>query len=527
MRADLLLEHFELLVKTPQDVAVLETAIVELAVHGLLVPQDPQDEPASVLVDRARSDGKRLPPLSPTDSPSDLPAGWTCVRLGQVLELEYGKGLPAKKRDEEGTIPVYGSNGVVGYHTEALVHTACVVVGRKGSSGAINLSLQRCWVIDTAYFVKPPEGIDLEFVCYLLKSLKLETLGKGIKPGLNRTEAYSLVIAIPPFFEQKRIVARVNELLTRTHRLAAQFGGADKALVPAAQASFHALADAKDNAAQREAWQRISDAFDALTDDPRTLDALKQTVLHLAVRGKLVPQDPNDEPVSRLIERMRAERTELVRAREVREGAVLTPISPAETPFSAPSTWEFIGLGDLARFIDYRGRTPPKTDSGLPLITAKNVKMGYIDPQPREYVDPAIYERWMTRGIPRKGDVLFTTEAPLGNVALLPSSDKRVLAQRIIALHPYADMNPSFLMFALMSTPVRRMIFAKATGTTARGIKASRLKRIVIPVPPLDEQKRITAKVESLLALIDALGTEVETAEKVRERLLGAVLNGD
>src|SRR6266516_2382951 len=101
--------------------------------------------------------------------------------------------------------------------------------------------------------------------------------------------------------------------------------------------------------------------------------------------------------------------------------------------------WQKKTLGDVCRFIDYRGKTPQKTASGLRLITAKNVKMGYLQETPMEFVAPESYEIWMTRGIPKMGDVLFTTEAPLANVAQLDTEEKVVFAQRIIVLQPSAN----------------------------------------------------------------------------------------
>ena len=240
MSLDLLFPHFDTLIRTPEDVARLNEAILALAVRGKLTPQDPSDEPASELLKRIRAEKRRLvkegklqepkplPPISSTDRPFDLPEGWVWSRLGNLIELEYGKGLPQKARADEGNVPVYGSNGIVGYHSEALVDSPCVVVGRKGSSGAVNLSPVACWVIDTAYYVLAPIGTDLVFLFRLLQSLKLDALGKGIKPGLNRSEAYSLIVGIPPLAEQRRIVAKVETLFAQTRALEAKLRQAEE-----------------------------------------------------------------------------------------------------------------------------------------------------------------------------------------------------------------------------------------------------------------------------------------------------------
>ena len=156
-------------------------------------------------------------------------------------------------------------------------------------------------------------------------------------------------------------------------------------------------------------------------------------------------------------------------------------------------------LQKIANFIDYRGKTPKKLDSGLRLITAKNVRMGFLQREPEEFVDPETYDAWMTRGIPRKGDVLFTTEAPLGLVCQLDSDEKVVFAQRIITLQPDREVvNPEYLKYALMSRPIQASIHENATGATAKGIKASLLRKIDVPLPDVAVQEGMCASLRSI-----------------------------
>ena len=162
--------------------------------------------------------------------------------------------------------------------------------------------------------------------------------------------------------------------------------------------------------------------------------------------------------------------------------------------------WTDVAIEDHIRFIDYRGKTPKKTESGLRLITAKNVRMGYLRREPEEFVSPDSYDSWMTRGIPEKGDVLFTTEAPLGLVCQLDTDEKVVFAQRIITMQPDRNViDPAFLSFVLRSAIVQARIHENGTGATAKGIKASLLKKIKIPLPSLGGQKIIVERFQSLL----------------------------
>jgi type I restriction enzyme S subunit len=187
---------------------------------------------------------------------------------------------------------------------------------------------------------------------------------------------------------------------------------------------------------------------------------------------------------------------------------------------------------EYIRFIDYRGKTPPKKSSGMKLITAKNVKMGYLQEQPREYVNPEIYDKWMVRGIPRKGDVLFTTEAPLANVTQLDTDEKVVFAQRIIILQPdRSRIEPTFLKYLLLADQIRDKILSQATGATVKGIKASKLKKINISFPPLSEQKKIVEYLDSLSEKVKSLQQiQAETTADLtalRQSILHQAFQGD
>lgn len=169
--------------------------------------------------------------------------------------------------------------------------------------------------------------------------------------------------------------------------------------------------------------------------------------------------------------------------------------------FEKPSKgWQTCELNDYVRFIDYRGRTPKKTTSGLRLITAKNIKMGFLQKTPEEFINPKDYDGWMTRGIPKKGDVLFTTEAPLANVAQLDTDEKVAFAQRTIIFQAdHRKIDSTFLKYLLLSKPIQKKILEKGTGATVQGIKASLLKKIEIYFPEsIPEQKTIVKKLDTL-----------------------------
>lgn len=186
--------------------------------------------------------------------------------------------------------------------------------------------------------------------------------------------------------------------------------------------------------------------------------------------------------------------------------------------------WTEDNLENLANFIDYRGKTPVKTSSGISLITAKNIKDGYINREPREFIALTDYDNWMTRGTPKIGDVLITTEAPMGNVALVNISEMFALAQRAICLQFYYHGIGRYAQYALRSPFFQRVLKANSTGTTVSGIKAGTLKKLRLPIPPLAEQKVIAEKLDTLLALVDNTKARLERIPEILKRFRQSVL---
>ena len=189
-----------------------------------------------------------------------------------------------------------------------------------------------------------------------------------------------------------------------------------------------------------------------------------------------------------------------------------------DAPFVIPRQWKWIRLENLFLFIDYRGKTPIKSEYGVRLITASNIRKGYIDHKRVEYISLSEYENRQSRGISQKGDILFTTEAPLGN-ASLADIETYSTGQRVITLRSLNNLIlHEFAVYEILSSYFQKTLKDNATGTTAQGIKAARLKKLWLPIPPLEEQHRIVAKLNELLPLVETYGKEQEALEKVEKK---------
>jgi type I restriction enzyme S subunit len=250
---------------------------------------------------------------------------------------------------------------------------------------------------------------------------------------------------------------------------------------------------------------------------------LRKSILTLAVQGKLVEQDINDESVKDLLLRNDARRREIAR-NDHRANEDNQLLLSADDRWEVTDTWSWQGLADLVLFVDYRGKTPVKMSDGIRLLTAKNVRKGHINLSPEEFLSESEYRDWMTRGFPKVGDVLFTTEAPMGNAAVVKLSERFALAQRIICFQSYGAIDPAFLVLQINSDQFQSILNTNGTGVTAKGIKASKLKQLPIAVPPLAEQRRIVAKVDKLMALVDELERQQDESREKATKLLDAIV---
>lgn len=515
----------------------LRELILELAVRGKLVPQDANDESAGALLERIGEEKARLvldgkikksnsiAEIASDEKPFALPLQWEWVRFGAIYSLEYGDNLPAEKRSNSGEYPVYGSNGIVGSHNISFVKSPCIVVGRKGSAGALNLSLcAGCCVTDVAYYCIPPKCLDLIFSFKLFHSLGLDHLGKGIKPGLSRNDVYELLIAIPPIAEQHRIVAKVDELMALCDQLEAGHVDAVDAHEKLVSHLLTTLTASHDSADFSASWQRIAAHFDMLFTTESSIDALKQTLLQLAVMGKLVPQDLADGPASTLLVRIQAEKARLVFEGKIKKGKPLAAISDDEKPFALPLGWEWIRLNNLLKKIG-AGSTPlggkqVYVDDGIPFLRSQNVWDEGLRLDDVVFILPETHDKMSGTHV-CAGDLLFNiTGASIGRCAIVPESfETGNVSQHVTIVRPISNEILQFLHLVLMSRHVQKMVMDVQVGVSREGLSIGKFGQFIIPFPPLDEQHRIVAKVNELMALCDRMKTRIVDASALQRKL--------
>jgi type I restriction enzyme S subunit len=415
----------------------------------------------------------------------DLPEGWASATLAELLDIVYGKALKAENR-AGGEVPVYGSNGIVGWHNEAFAPPT-IVIGRKGSIGEIHRSERPCWPIDTTFYVAAFRAVSPSYAYYALRLLDLgQHDASSAIPGISRDDLYNCVVPVPPHEEQTRIIAKVESLLSRVQ-------------------------------AAKDRHRRVLSL----------VMQMRQSVLDAAITGSLTEEWrnrnlANHHAKSDLTAYLSCAESVRPKTRDAE------PTEGHETLVEAiPKEWMTPTLDALFRFIDYRGKTPKKTAQGKRLISAKNIKMGYISEEPIEYVSNDTYHTWMTRGFPKKGDIFFVTEGhTMGFVALNNRDDEFALAQRTITLQPWQPLKikTKCYLYFLMSPVYQKLVALNATGSAAVGIKAAKFRGLPIPFPSIAEQEEIARKVDAILTLADAIQRRVVVGMDLDDTLQQSIL---
>jgi type I restriction enzyme S subunit len=512
----------------------LRELILELAVRGKLVEQDPSEEPAHLILERLDSTVKKSrgkPRASCGASQPSLPTGWGSFRVGDYLDFQYGKSLPAKQRDDSGSIEVYGSNGVVGFHTMALTEEPCIVVGRKGSAGALNKALGPSWTTDVAYYVQPRQGFDFEFTYLLLQSLHLDQLGKGIKPGVNRNEAYALSASLPPLEEQHRIVQKVDELMALCDRLEQQTSDQLDAHETLVDTLLGTLTQSENAAELAENWARLAAHFDTLFTTEQSIDKLKQTILQLAVMGRLVEQDAGDEPAIDLLTRVHTRKIELANQKRIKLPRELARLDVTQHSYPAPSHWAWASFQDIADEISTGpfGSMIHKHDyveAGVPLINPSHMVGGRIKEDPSVSV-PAIKAEELSSYKLATGDIVMARRGEVGRCAVVTDRENGWLCGTgsfVLRFHP--AINRQFILLLFSTDTVRDYLTGNSVGTTMTNLNHGILKKMPVALPPVQEQHRIVQKVDELMALCDQLKERLNQASETRCQLAEAVVEG-
>lgn len=458
------------------DAQALREKILDLAMRGKLVKQDPNDEPASVWLEKIKAEkaelvkekkikkSKPLPDITDDEKPFDIPNSWEWVRLGEVTIFKNGKTPKSADVSDSGLYPYFkvkdmNNNELYMEKTQNYVGKAymkqtmpkrTIIFPKNG--GAVLTAKKRILIQDSLVDLNtggiiPLNNSNYKYIFYLFSNLNVKNYVKGSAvPTINSKKLKETIVPFPPLEEQSRIAAKIAQL-------------------------FALLRKVESSNQQYAKLQTL----------------LKSKVLDLAMRGKLVEQDPNDEPASVLLEKIKAEKEQLIKEKKIKKSKPLPPISDEEKPFEIPDSWEWVRLGNIGEI--FAGGDKPKTFSKTE----------------DKYHTVPIY----SNGIENKGLYGFTDKARVYDPAITLSARGTIghveyrkkpylPIIRLISFVPYNEKCLNCIFYFLQS----EILIEKGDGSSIPQLTVPKLKPKLIPFPPLEEQNRITAKIAELFALL-------------------------
>lgn len=536
---ELLEKHFDTAFAAPDGIKKLRELILTLAMQGKLVPQDPNDKPASELLKEIETEKQRLvkegkhkkplplPKIDHEELPYQLPKSWEWVRLGHLFRVTSGNNL-TKDKMQEGSFPVYGGNGVAGYHDEFNTEKPTIVIGRVGYyCGSVHLTPERAWITDNAFFtVYDEERLYQRFVIWLLKTINLQVDTSGTaQPVISGGKIYPILIPLPPLAEQRRIVAKIDQLMARCDELEKLRGDRSQKLLSVHTAALDRLLTAKDSSEFNTAWSFITQHFGELYSVKENAIELRKTILQLAVMGKLVPQNPKDEPASELLKAIELEKQRLVKEGKIKKSKPLPKIKPEEVPYELPKSWEWANLQDLFALVtDGDHQAPPKSENGIPFLVIGNLNTGKVTLDNCRFVPHDYYKSLDWGRKPATNDILYTVTGSYG-IPIFVDSDLEFCVQRHVAILKSAKSSPvEYLTHLLKSSYALKYADSVATGIAQKTVSLTGLRKMLIAVPPLAEQRRIVEKIDRLMGMCDLLEKAIASAKDKQTDLLNALM---
>jgi type I restriction enzyme S subunit len=557
MNAEHWLAHFERISEAPGAIARLRRFILDLAVRGKLVEQDPEDEPAAELLKRIAVEkvrlvkagemkrGKVLPPIEEDKLSFDLPSAWAFTRLGDLIHLVSGQHLQPHEYTENSWDGLPYITGPSDFADEglrisrfALVRKAVAKKGQllltvKGSGVGKSTTCNLPEVaISRQLMALMAIGWDDRFLILIANRLavQLRNAARSLIPGISREDVEEFAFPLPPLAEQHRIVAKVDELMALCDQLEAARQKREQGRERLLASTLQRLNQpAEDLASFRKDASFALQVLPSLTTTPAQIKQLRQTILNLAVRGKLVEQDPEDEPAAELLASVALEKVRRSSMESRIAGGLLPNDRNYVQPFSLQAGWEWTTLEDYALDVSTGpfGSMLHQSDyivGGVPVVNPSHMVGGRICLDPKVTVSPGMAKQLESYKL-AAGDIVMARRGEVGRAALVTEEEAGWLCGTgsfIVRFIP--EILRAYVLLFLSTDLARGYLISNAIGTTMTNLNHGILKKTPIPLPPLAEQHRIVAKVDELMALCDQLERQLSQADQQRRRLLEAVL---
>jgi len=549
----------------------LRELILELAVRGKLVSQDPNDESASVLLekiaakkellikDKKIKKTKALPDIGDSEKQINLPEGWEWIRLSEFSEVKGGKRLPKGHALVDYKTPhaylrvTDMKNGSINMHnllylssqTQELINQYTIskddlyitIAGTIGDIGTIPDELDGMNLTENAAKIVFSSvnrlWLEKSLSANFSQSQFLEKTNQLAQPKLALHRILSSVVALPPLAEQHRIVVKVDELMALCDQLEQQTEDSITAHQTLVETLLATLTSSENTEDFNQSWARIAEHFDTLFTTEHSIDQLKQTILQLAVMGKLVPQNPNDEPASVLLEKITAEKEQLIKDKKIKKQKPLPAITEDEKSFELPTGWEWSRLEYVALNSE-AGWSPrclptPRENGRWGVLKVSAVTWGQFNPNENKELPNSLEPRVQYEI--KAGDFLISranTAQLVARAVIVPNDtpQKLMMSDKIIRFVLSSNIEGAFISLVNNSS-ISKDYYAEVAGGTSSSMKnvsREQIRSLVVALPPLREQQHIVTKVDELMILCEQLKAHLNGAQTTQLHLAYATV---
>ncbi|WP_289130592.1 restriction endonuclease subunit S [uncultured Clostridium sp.] len=496
----------------------LKNSVLQLAMQGKLVEQNPNYEPASALLEKIKAEKeqrikekkikreKPLPEISEEEKPFEIPDTWEWIRHNDIFEISGGS-QPAKSNfidyEKEGYIRLYqtrdyGKSPQPVYipvdMAKKISQKGDILLARYGASlGKVFLAEDGAYNVALAKVIPlfDKKLIDNRFLFWYYKSSIYQEFvsnrSRSAQAGFNKEDLNSLLFPLPPLEEQKRIVVKIEEVLEKIE----EYDKAEK---------------------------ELSELEKAFPQD------MKKSILQYAIQGKLVEQNPSDEAASVLLEKLKAEKEKLINEKKIKKEKQLPEISEEEKYFEIPQNWKWVRLNDICSYIQ-RGKSPKYSEvKEIPVIAQKCVQWSGVDLSKAKFIEPETIKKYSDERILKQGDLLWNSTGlgTLGRINMFVENEKYktiVADSHVTVIRAFKELVDYKYLFYWFSGPiVQGEVESKSTGSTKQmELGTTTIKEYLVPLPPLEEQKRIVEKIEKLLSYVDRLQNRIDNENLINK----------
>lgn len=544
----------------------LRELILELAVRGKLVPQDPNDEPASELLKRIAAEKaemvkqgkikkqKSLPEIREHEKPFKLPQGWMWTSLLELSEINPKIEITDDEQEVSFVPMPCISTRFDGVHEQETrkwvevkkgythfangdIALAKITPCFENSKAAIFSGLKNGVGVGTTelHVARPCSSeLNLQYLLLNMKSPNFLRVGESKMTGsagqkrVPRSFFENYPLPFPPIEEQLRIVERFRQLMTICDQLEQQSLTSLEAHSQLVETLLATLTNSQNAEELAENWARISQHFDTLFTTEASIDALKQTILQLAVMGKLVPQDPNDEPASELLKRIEREKVQLVKEGKIKKQKLLPPVSDDEKPFELPVGWEWVRFFDVALEIATGpfGSMIHQSDyviNGVPLINPSHIINGKVIPDMTVSVNHIMADKLSAYKM-YNDDIVMGRRGEMGRCAVIDENSSGYLCGTgSFILKLAKDIDRKYIVLLFKTLYAREYLGGSSVGSTMTNLNHSILNKMPILIPPLTEQKKIVLFNEELQLFCNHLKSRLQSAQQTQLHLADAL----